>query len=259
MRQQQSLTRSSGPWYVSFPMVFSSSRSPRPRRRRGLFLGEPTGYCTGGRRAPQACRARGAGRPGGSRQKRVRRPVARTERLTMLRVLCLLLAWGGQGDALPAGWVKFAARGEGFSISSPATFKRQQLTDKGPDQKDVKITVFRANVGDESYLVTISEFSAEYMKNPPKVIFDNARDGSVARSGGKLVRESDIKLGSHPGREVVVAAGEKAGFVRARIFVANGRQYAVMLASKTEAGIDSADARRFFESFRLLSIPKKKP
>jgi hypothetical protein len=177
----------------------------------------------------------------------------------MVEMVLLVSALAAQGDDLPAGWNKFASRGDGFSISAPAVLKRQQMTQKGPDQKDVKITVFRANVGTESYLVTTSEFSAEYMKNSPKDIFDNARNGSIERSNGKLVREQDIKLNGHPGREVIVAAGEKAGFVRARIFVANGRQYAVMVASKTEAGIDSADARRFFESFRILPLLKKKP
>jgi hypothetical protein len=176
----------------------------------------------------------------------------------MFGTVLLISALAAQGDDLPAGWVKFASRGEGFSISAPAVFKRQQMTQKGPDQKDVRITIFRVNVGTDSYLVTISEFSPEYMKNPPKVIFDNARNGSIERSGGKLIREQDIKLDKHPGRDVVVAAGEKAGFVRARVFVANGRQYSVMIASKTEAAIDSPEARRFFESFRILPLAKKK-
>jgi hypothetical protein len=172
----------------------------------------------------------------------------------MLKMILALTLFGAFEDDLPKGWSKFSSPTSGFSITLPGEFKRQETTQKGPDQKDVKITVFRSNVQGESYLVTISEFSPEYMKNPPRTIFDNARNGSIERSNGKLIRETDIKLDSYPGRDIVVEAGNKAGYVRARVFVANQRQYSVMIATKTEAATDTADAKRFFESFQIQEI-----
>lgn len=162
-------------------------------------------------------------------------------------------------DKLPEGWAKLSARPHGFGVTIPLGHKVSKMTQKGPDGRDVKIAVYRANVGDTSYLVTVSEFSPEYMKQAPKVIFDNARNGSVERSsGGKLVREHDLKVQTYPARDVVVEAGMKAGFVRARLIVAHGCQYAAMVTSKTEAGLDTADAKRFIESVRIIKLIDKK-
>jgi hypothetical protein len=55
----------------------------------------------------------------------------------------------------------------------------------------------------------------------------------------------------------VVEAGNQAGYVRAHLDVAHARQYAVMLASKTQAGVDTPEARRFFESFKITEVEKK--
>ncbi len=173
-------------------------------------------------------------------------------------LILIALNFATFADELPEGWGKLSAPGMGFAVTLPKDFKKQKVTDKDPNDKEVKITLYRASLNDVNYIVGISEFSKEYLSQPKKVIYDNARDGSIARSGGKLVRESDIKLGKHEGREVVTAAGKKAGFVRARIFVANDRQYAVMVAAKTEPALDTDDARRFLDSFRITAVKKAK-
>ena len=157
------------------------------------------------------------------------------------------------GD-LPEGWAKLSAPGEGFNVTLPSGHKRQIMNDKGPDDRPVKLTFFRATKDDVTYIVGISEFSKEYMSQPAKTLFDNARDGSIARSGGKLIRDKDIKLGKYEGREVVTEAGKGAGFVRARVFIANGRQYSAMVAGKKETDVESEDALRFLDSFRLVKI-----
>jgi hypothetical protein len=165
-------------------------------------------------------------------------------------------------DDLPEGWGKLSSPAEGFYVVIPGEIKRQKLTDKGPDDKPVKLTFFRTKHGGADFIVGMSEFSHEYMSQPKKKIFDNARDGSIARSGGKLVREKDIKQGKLDGREVVNAVGGKdGGVVIARIFVANGRQYSVMVAGKKLADVESEDALRFLDSFKAIAVrtPKGKP
>ena len=174
----------------------------------------------------------------------------------------VLIAHSFLADDLPDGWGKLSSPAEGFYVAIPGEIKRQKLTDKGPDDKPVKITLFRTLHHGVTYVVGVSEFSKEYLSQPKKKIFDNARDGSIARSGGKLVREKDIKQGKLEGREVVNAVGGKdGGVVRARIFVANDRQYSAMVAGKNEADVDSEEALRFLDSFKTIPIrtPKGKP
>src|SRR5262245_60005309 len=93
-------------------------------------------------------------------------------------------------------WPKVSSRPTAFAAEFPTQPKRQTLKDTGPDDKDVSITMYRANVEGRSYLVTISAFSDDYMKQPVEKIFDNARDGSVSRSGGTLVSERNFKIGN---------------------------------------------------------------
>lgn len=157
-------------------------------------------------------------------------------------------------DDLPAGWMKGNFTPNGFAITMPIP-KRQSFEDTGPDDKPVHIQIYRGKVGEVSYIVSVSNFSLSYISQPVKVIFDNARDGSLARSGGTLVSEKDIQLGTTTGRETMVKAKD-AGFVRARVYVYNQRQYSLTITSPQEADLDTADARRFFESFVLKPIKK---
>lgn len=145
----------------------------------------------------------------------------------------------------------------GCSAKLPnANPKVQKLDDTGPDDKPVKITIYRGSIGKTSYIVSISEFSADYIKQPVKAIFDNARNGSLARSGGTLVSEKDITLDKVPGRETIVKAKD-AGFVKAHVYVHNDKQYAVMIGSPNEKDLDDDNARKFFDSFKLKTIPKR--
>lgn len=144
----------------------------------------------------------------------------------------------------------------GCSAKLPTIPKLQKLEDKGPDDKPVKITIYRSSVGKVSYLITISEFSADYMKQPVKTIFDNARNGSIARSSGMLVSEKDIELDKIPGRETIVKA-QDAGFVKAHLYVHNNLQYAVMIGSPTEKDLDDDIARKFFDAFKWKTTPRR--
>ena len=177
----------------------------------------------------------------------------------MSAVLFMLVAPHFIADDLPPGWGRMSSPSEGFAVTHPIVFKRQKMTDKDPNGHDVRLTFFRFSKDDVTYIVGISEFDKEYMSQSNKQIFDNARNGSLARSGGKLIREKDIKLGKFEGREVVNAVGGKdGGVVIARIFVANGRQYSVMIAGKKQEDVESEDALRFLDSFKITAIRKPK-
>ncbi len=155
---------------------------------------------------------------------------------------------------LPEGWVAIKAANLGYQVSMPKP-ERKAFQDIGPDDKPVHISLYRGTVGRTSYIVSVSEFSKSYLSQPVKVIFDNARDGSLKRSGGTLVSEKEIKFNTIPGRETVVKAKE-AGYVKARIYVYNLRQYSIMLAGEKEDDLESKEAKLFFDSFELKPLKR---
>jgi hypothetical protein len=79
---------------------------------------------------------------------------------------------------------------------------------------------------------------------------DQARDGAVENSGGKLRKEQLIELidgdKRHPGRDLLI---DKNGEViaRIRIYVVERRLYQVMVLGNPSA----KDASTFMDSFRL--------
>lgn len=155
---------------------------------------------------------------------------------------------------LPEGWVAIKATNLGYHVSMPKP-ERKAFQDTGPDNKPVHISLYRGTVGKTSYIVSVSEFSKSYLSQPVKLIFDNARDGSLKRSGGTLVSEKDIKFNTIPGREIVVKAKD-AGYVKARVYVYNLRQYSVMMAVEKEADLETSDAKLFFDSFELKPLKR---
>jgi hypothetical protein len=169
----------------------------------------------------------------------------------MTIVLCLVLV-----DELPAGWVLWNAPTEGFSLTMPKP-DRSQMTDKDANADPVTIQIFRARQGKVQFLVTVSEFAERYISQPPKTIYDNARQGSLARSGGSVIREKEHVLGKTSGREFVLKIKENA-FIRAQVFVFNKRQYSVMMAAEKQEQLENDDAQRFFNSFKLLPITSGK-
>jgi len=84
----------------------------------------------------------------------------------------------------------------------------------------------------------------------PERVLDDEREGAIKRLSGRLVREEAVRLDDHPGREIEVAT--QAGLVRARIYLADRRVYHVVAGGGAEAS--SEDARRFFDSFKLLGV-----
>lgn len=168
--------------------------------------------------------------------------------ITLGLLLCTF--WGD----LPEGWVAIKATNLGYVVSMPKP-ERKAFQDVGPDEKPVHISLYRGTVGKTSYIVSVSEFSKSYLSQPVKVIFDNARDGSLKRSGGTLVREKDIKFNTIAGRETIVKAKE-AGYVKARVYVYNLRQYAVIVAAEKEEDLESKEARLFFDSFELKPLKR---
>jgi hypothetical protein len=80
---------------------------------------------------------------------------------------------------------------------------------------------------------------------------DNARDGAVASSKGKLKREKSLLLDTYPGREVTIEI-EGKGLVMVRLYAVRNRLYQVMAVGPSDL-VTSQDAQKFLSSFRITS------
>jgi hypothetical protein len=80
---------------------------------------------------------------------------------------------------------------------------------------------------------------------------EKARDGAVSGVGGKVLADRPITLaGKYPGRDVTIELPGKDDLARDRMYLVNGRLYQVT-ATGRKWWVESADTRKFLDSFRL--------
>lgn len=127
-----------------------------------------------------------------------------------------------------------------------------------PGEPQVKKNSLQVIAGEGIYLVHYLD--RELGKKGPLTEKDKAesaeealgktRDELVKSLGGKLLGESKVKLGEHPGRELLIDA-KALGLYRVRLYLAGPRVYQVVLVGPREL-VRSKAGDRYFESFRLV-------
>jgi hypothetical protein len=91
--------------------------------------------------------------------------------------------------------------------------------------------------------------SAAYPAGTLDKRLDNARDGAVSASRGRLARERSIVLGVNPGRELTITIDGKNTMVM-RLYAVNDRLFQVAVVGPADV-VTSANAAKFLESFKL--------
>jgi hypothetical protein len=168
-------------------------------------------------------------------------------------LVCLLLFLGGAAaqEGNDAPWISFSPPKAGFSILLPAPPLEQQQTIKSP-QGDVKVTTFVLDRKKEkgAYAVSLSEFPLKAIKSGTEERrLNNARDGAIASSKGKLKSEKRLTLQGSPGRELLIWVGDM-GVIRTRIYAVKNRLYQVTVTGPGE-WVTSKDPERFLGSFKI--------
>jgi hypothetical protein len=142
--------------------------------------------------------------------------------------------------------------GAGFTVSLPGTpgeVKQTINTPLGPVEAKMFVV---ANPSDKSgFLVGFNDYPAGVtQQGTPDQILDGARQGAVQNvPGAKLLAEKKVSVGDVPGREITMDLGT-AGQGRFRFFLAGSRLYQLGVTGTGEK-VTSADAERFFNSFRI--------
>jgi hypothetical protein len=165
--------------------------------------------------------------------------------------LTLPLLLGAAQDDLPANWKTVAPKDGGFSVAMPGApnkAAKKIATSKG----HLEVTLWSVEGrNDTVFVVSFCDFAeAELKKGDIEKRLDQARDGAVSSSRGKLQSEKMVDLtegkARHPGRDLVI---ENAGSViaRMRIYLVNRRLYQVMVLGAAP----TKEAAIFLDSFRL--------
>ena len=174
----------------------------------------------------------------------------RTKALGVLPVLLvagtLLVGCGG------TTWTEFTSAEGAFSVLMPGTPAEQtqaQDTDLGP----IDVHMYTFEGGDVAYLIGYNVFPAAVIDaSTPAAILDGARDGQVETVKGTLVNESEITLGTYPGRdlEIQVEGSDGASSLRTRLFMVGDRLYQLVVAGP-KGQSTSPDTIKFLDSFKL--------
>jgi hypothetical protein len=170
----------------------------------------------------------------------------------ILQTCILLLAIALDGpQPSQLEWKAFSPEDGAFAVQMPGTpteFKKTIQTPNGP----VEVLVFELAVpaSEGKIAVGYSEFPEASVKpGTEDKRLDNARDGAVASSKGKLKREKSLLLDTHPGRELTIEI-EGKGMVVMRLYAVNNRLYQVVAVGPADL-VTSQDAQKFLTSFHL--------
>lgn len=107
---------------------------------------------------------------------------------------------------------------------------------------------------DVTYAVTAAEFPASILAlKPTAVLLDGARDGMVARVGGKLQQEYDVEVDGNTARRIVVV-NEAPGveIVVEAVLVLAGTRLHQAIAVRPAAKDATPDIAKFLDSLRPL-------
>ncbi|MCI0459781.1 MAG: hypothetical protein L0Z62_22755 [Gemmataceae bacterium] len=168
-----------------------------------------------------------------------------------LLILSLAAVAAGQ-DSPPREWKPFAPPSGRFTVlmpGSPIEQKEKAKTSTG----EVEVTLFVLELKGEG------TFAVGYSELPPAAArsgleqrrLDNARDGVIATSKGRLLSERPLPLKKFPGRELQIQAQDETR-IRTRLYAVRNRLYQLMAVGPA-AWTESREAIRFLESFRLTT------
>lgn len=174
-------------------------------------------------------------------------------------------AWGSAGLALsgaaalaltliprangaPDDWKDVVSAEGGFRLKFPSAPKFGQKTfDSGAGA--LTAYAYSLEEGPISFYASWLEFPAEYARRAGDVrLLNGAKESFFKRFKGKFLEEKIVSLGVAPGRDSLFETEDQVK-IRLRIFLRGRKLIQTMVMSEPEY-IDSADAKKFFDSLK---------
>lgn len=152
-------------------------------------------------------------------------------------------------------WEEFSFGYAGFRVALPAT-PVEEVIPADPELGLGESGAILLDTGGNT--LGYGAFYRDYIDLPPletpeaiATFFDDFRDDFVANGvlDGQLLREREIMLDSHPGREMEIIGTE--GFLKTRVYLVGDRLYMIVAVAMTEETYPET-GDRFLDSFELL-------
>lgn len=157
-------------------------------------------------------------------------------------------------------WKEFSSAEGRFSILFPGTPKSLTTTENsklGP----VDMRMFYLETSAANYMVAFADIPVNPTSpDEVKILLDGGRNRLLANKQRRLISESEITIGDHLGRELIVE--DVDGITKARYYLVKQRLYQVFIvmpddrnASPEIIKMHEATKSRFLDSFKLLTPP----
>ncbi len=151
-----------------------------------------------------------------------------------------------------ANWQAFSPAGGNFSVLMPGEPADKSRTQDSPSgQATTHLYIYSTN--DAAYAVSYTDRPASTAGDDPQQFLNRLRDAQAAKSGGKLLAESPIRLANAwPGLELraSVSQGDGKHAMRTRMYLVNKRLYQVLVILPQDQ-LSSPDVEKFLDSFKL--------
>lgn len=155
-------------------------------------------------------------------------------------------------DAMkPPAFERFTSKAGRFSVMMPGKPKKQ--TQNVPSAVgNIKMDVYSVDRFSYAYLVMTSDMPTPRKLKDDEIrqVLNDARDGALGQTKGKLVKETEITIDGYIGKEIEITAPEVKGMARNRMYWVDGRLYQVMVVGP-KSTIHSDDTEKFYASFKL--------
>jgi len=154
---------------------------------------------------------------------------------------------------VPPKWIDYKSAEGNYTVSLPEQPKLSKQVATDPNGKPFDQHLATTEGSDATIIIGYFDYQGSTFS------LDRARDGVVRSVKGKLVSEAEIKLGSFPGRNMIVEA-ELDGFsIRAyvRFFDAGQRVYMLqyLVIQSDDGPQQKTSIAKLFDSFKVLPRP----
>ena len=146
-------------------------------------------------------------------------------------------------------WKPFAPPSAGFEVQLPAAPTEKRQTVRTP-LGNGELRIFALSVKPGTFAVGVTDFPESALtKTTDDQRLDQARDGAVQQSKGKIRWEKKVLVDGVPGRELLIGA-DGASTATLLILAADRNRLYQILAIGETSFLEGPETTRFLESFR---------